>query len=109
MASSFVKIFALSAAMLATAWAGVDDWYLSHLTYLFKQDRSTHIQMSSESFLGVTTIGAHAHHSVGSVTGEMTPWLCSKSSSALSLSRYANGTARGMLTQNGWALPVKDM
>ena len=68
-----VKIFALSAAMSATVWAVVDDWYLLHLMYLFKRDRSTHIQMSSESFFGVTTIGAH--HSVGSVTGEMTPRL----------------------------------
>ena len=107
MASSFVKIFVLSAAMSATARAGVDDWYLLHLTYLFKRDRLMHIRMSSESFLGVVTIGAH--HSVGSVTGEMTPLLFRKSSSALSLSQYANGTARGGLTQNGWAFSVKDM
>ena len=63
--------------------------------------------MSSESFFGVMTIGAH--HSVGSVTEEMTPWLCSKSSSALSLSQYANGTARGVLTQKGSALSAKHM
>ena len=107
MASSFVKIFVLSAAMSATARAGVDDWYLLHLTYLFKRDRLMHIRMSSESFLGVMTIGTH--HSVGSVTGEMTPWLCSKSSSALSLSRYADWTARGVLTQKGWALSAKHM
>lgn len=64
MASIFVKIFALSSAMSATAWAGVDDWYLSRLTYLLSRDRSTHFRMLSA---GVTTIGVH--HSVGSVTG----------------------------------------
>ena len=107
MASIFMKTFVLSAAMSATAWAGVGDSYLSHLTYLFKRERSTHIRMPSVSFLGVTTIGAH--HSVGSVTGSMMPCVWSTISSALSLSRYANGTDRGVLMQKGLASSVSDM
>ena len=71
MALSLAKTFALSAAMSATARAGVYDWYLSRLTYLFNQDRSMHIWMSSVSFFGVTTIGVH--HSVGLVTRAMMP------------------------------------
>ena len=50
MASSLVKIIGFSAAMSATAWAGIEDWYLSRLTYLFNQDRSTHIRISLVSF-----------------------------------------------------------
>ena len=100
MASIFVKIFALSAAMSATASAGVGDWYLSRLTYLFKRDRSTHIRMPSVSFFGVTTIGAH--HSVGSVTGSMMPCVWSTVSIALCLSWYANATDRG---RRAWHRP----
>ena len=36
------------------------------------------------------------HHSVGSVTGAMIPCPCNKSNSACSLSRKANGIARGV-------------
>ena len=55
----------------------------------------------------MTTIGAH--HSVGSVTGEITPCSCNRSNSAFSLSRKANGIARGVWTQNGWVSFVSVM
>ncbi len=35
------------------------DWYCSLFMYLLRRERYTHILMSSVSFLGVTTIGAH--------------------------------------------------
>ena len=71
------------------------------MTNLLRRERSTHILILSVSFLGVTTMGAH--HSVGSVTGVMIPSSCRRSNSALSLSQKAKGTARGVLTLNGWA------
>lgn len=40
--------------MSATASAGVGDRYLSLCTYRFKQDRSTHILIWSDPFIGVT-------------------------------------------------------
>ena len=106
-ASNFVKILAFSSAMSATASAGVADWYLSCFTNLFRRERSTHIRILSVPFLGVTTMGAH--HSVGTVTGAMTPCSCSRSNSAFSLSRYANDIARGAWMQNGWASSVRAM
>ena len=83
------------------------DWYLSRFTNLFRRERSTHILILSVPFLGVITMGAH--HSVGSVTGAMTPCSCNRSNSAFSLSRKANGIARGVCTQNGSALSVSAM
>ena len=106
-ASNFVNILALSAAMSATASAGVADWYLSRFTYLFKRERLTHILILSVPFLGAITMGAH--QSVGSVTGAMTPCSCNRSSSTFSLSRKANGIVRGVRTQNGWASSVSAM
>ena len=100
-ASNFVKILVFSSAMSAKASA---DWYLSRFTNLFRRERSTHIRILSVPFLGVTTMGAH--HSVGTVTGVMTPCSCCRSNSAFSLSRYANGFARGAWMQNGWASSV---
>ena len=47
---------------------------LSLLTYLLRRERSTHSLISSVSFLGVTTIGAH--NSVGSVTGAIISFHC---------------------------------
>ena len=55
----------------------------------------------------MTTIDVH--HSVGSVTRAVMPLLWSRSNSALSLSRYANGTDRGVSTQNGLASLVRAM
>jgi len=107
MASRTVKNFALLVAMSATASAGVNDWYLSRLTYLFKCDKSTHMWMRSEFFLGVTTMGAH--QSVTSVTGVMMFCACSRSSSAASLSQYANGMDLGVVMQNGFASCVRCM
>ena len=46
--ASLVKILAFSAAMSATASAGVADWYLSRFTNLFRRERSTHIRLSWE-------------------------------------------------------------
>ena len=57
------------AAMSATAFAGMGDWYLSLQTYLLSFDKSTHSLMSSIPFFGATTIGAH--YSVGCTTGAM--------------------------------------
>ena len=57
--------------MSATASAGVTDGYRSRRTNLLSFERSTHMHIPSEFRLGVTTMGAH--HSVGSVTGAMTP------------------------------------
>ena len=72
---------ALACAMSVTVSAGVVEEHLSRRTNLFNLDRCMHIQILSELFFGVTTIGAH--HSVGSVTGAMIPWLVSKSISFL--------------------------
>ena len=41
--------------------------------------------------------------------GAMMPWAWSKSSSARSLSQYANGMDLGVLTQNGLALSTNNM
>ena len=57
--------------MSATASAGVTDMYRSRRTNLLSFERSTHMRIRSEFRLGVTTMGAP--HSVGSVTGAMTP------------------------------------
>ena len=100
-----VKTFAFSAAMSATVWAGVGDWYLPCFTNLFRWDTSMRILILSVPFLGVTTIGEH--HSMVSLTGAMIPCSCESSSSTLSLSRKANGIVLGVLMQNGWASLVK--
>ena len=63
--------------------------------------------MLSDSFFGVTTIGAH--HSVGCVTGMMMPCSCRVVSSARSLSRYAKGICLGVFTQKGLASLVRMM
>ncbi len=68
-----MKILAFSAAMSATAWAGLADWYLSRLTNLLKWDRSTHSLILSDSLFGVMTMGSH--HSVVTVTGAIMHWL----------------------------------
>jgi len=54
--------------------------------------------LSSEFFLGVTTISSH--YSVASVTGAMMSCLCSSSNSAFSLLRYTKGIVCGVLTWN---------
>ena len=69
--------------------------------------KSTHILIRSLSFLGVTTIGAH--HSVTSFTGVMIPCSWSNSSSTFRFLWYADGTARGVFTQNGTASSITDM
>ena len=99
MASRTVKNLALVAEISATAWAGVDDWYCSHLTNRLRCERSTHILIQSVFFFGVTTIGAH--HSVAAVTGAIMCWDSKRSSSTFNLSLYANGIDRGVLTWNG--------
>ena len=103
-ASSLVNTLAFSAAMSATVWAGVSDRYLSQTC---SGGISRRTFWSCPCLLGATTMGEH--HSVGSVTGAMTPWSCRWSSSALSLSQKANGTVLGVLTQNGLASLVKVM
>ena len=50
-----------------------------------------------------------AHHSVTSVTGAMMFCCYRRSSSALSLSRKANGMERGVETQKGLASLVNEM
>ena len=102
-----MKYLALVAAISAMVSGGLGDMYCSHCTYRFKCERSTHIWMFSVFFFGVTTIGAH--HSVAYVIGAMISCTCNSSSSALSLSRYANGIERGVLTQNGLGSSVREM
>ena len=89
-----VKTFASLAAMSATAWAGVGNWYRSRITKRLRCDKSTHMRILSEFFLGVTTIGAH--HVVASVTGVIT---------------FCDGKqmVRGVCTQKGLAFAAKQI
>ena len=82
-ASNLIKYSAWEAAISATASCGVGVWYRSLFTNLF----SFVSLISVDPFLGATTIGAH--HSVGSVTGLITPSVC------LTLSRYGYWMALG--------------
>ena len=84
MESRTIKNLASVAAMSATAWAGVDDWYCSHLMNQLRCERSTRILMRSVFFFGVTTIGAH--HSFAAVTVAIICWDSKRSSSAFDLS-----------------------
>ena len=65
------------------------------------------MRILSEFFFGVTTIGAH--RSVASVTGAMIPWLVSRSISFFSLSLFAKGIERGVVTQKGRAFLPRDI
>ena len=94
--------WALSAAMSATAWAGVSDWYLSLLTYRLRRDRSTHIRMALEFFLGAMTMGTH--HAVGSVTDSMISCTCKRSRSAFNFSQYAIWMVRGGVHAKGFGV-----
>ena len=104
-ASILVNIWAFSAAMSATVWAGEGDWYRSRFTYRLRCDRSTHMRMSSVPFFGATTMGAH--HSVGYDTGVIMPCSSKLWSSAFSFSLYAYGMVLGVLTQNGLASSMR--
>ena len=92
---------------MACAGCRLGDMHRSCYTYRLKCERLTHIGMFLVFFFGIITIGAH--HSVASMIDAMISGCCNSSSPVLSLSQYANGIERSVMTQNGLASLVKDM
>ena len=72
-------------------------------------DTKLNLYLHSKATTNVNWMRIGAHHSVGLVTGVMMFCSCSKSSSALSLSRSANGMVQGVRTLKGLASSVKAM
>ena len=92
-----MKYLALVDAISATTSRRDGDTYNSRFTKRFSFDKSTQTGISSEFFLGVTTIGAH--HSVGFVTGAMILCCCHCLSFRSRRSSYTKGALRGTLVQ----------
>ena len=98
LASNFEKTFAPASwakvsSTFGSGWTSLSTLWLSGL-------RSTHI-LTFPFFLGTTTIPAH--HSVGSVTLEITPAFSILSSSSATCDRRGRGTCRGVKIACGFA------
>ena len=109
-ASKMVKICASLAAVLASASAGVRDWYHSlhmHICWVLTSTYTGWCRL----FLSLgSLLLVHIMHSVGCVTGAMISCCWSKSSTPVILfhGRKGKGIDRGALTLDGSAFSINN-